>query len=86
MRQGQYARDQISLAMDFIGDALVETASSKSLFTRAAVVSLDLEHPIYDCIYLALAERKGWPLATADQKLADAAARLGTVKVQFVLS
>jgi predicted nucleic acid-binding protein len=32
---------------------------------RAAVI---LDHPAYDCIYLALAERRGWPFVTADER------------------
>ncbi|CAN5244632.1 hypothetical protein BH09PSE1_BH09PSE1_30420 [soil metagenome] len=28
------------------------------------------DHPVYDCVYLALATREGIPLLTADMKLA----------------
>lgn len=37
--------------------------------TDAALeLSLQIDHPIYDCLYLALAIRVGVPLITADQK------------------
>ena len=36
-----------------------------------------LAHPIYDCVYLALAERRGARLATADAKFAGVALKGG---------
>lgn len=44
-------------------DPLVE------LLPAAAGISLQLDHPAYDCFYLALAEREGAPLVTADKRL-----------------
>jgi predicted nucleic acid-binding protein len=43
--------------------------SSDSLIERAAVMALDLRHPVYDCLYLACAERCGARLVTADRRL-----------------
>jgi predicted nucleic acid-binding protein len=37
---------------------------------RALELSLELNHPLQDCIYLALAERLDAPLITADEKFA----------------
>jgi predicted nucleic acid-binding protein len=37
---------------------------------RALNLSLELNHPLQDCIYLALAERLDAPLITADEKFA----------------
>lgn len=37
-------------------------------------ISLDLDHPIYDCVYLACAEREDTALVTADKRLATAVA------------
>jgi len=37
---------------------------------RALKLSLELDHPLQDCIYLALAERLDAPLITADEKFA----------------
>jgi predicted nucleic acid-binding protein len=41
---------------------------------RALEMALSLNHPIYDCIYLACAEHFDAPLITADQRLCKAAA------------
>jgi predicted nucleic acid-binding protein len=40
---------------------------------RALNLSLELNHPLQDCIYLALAERLDAPLITADEKFASTA-------------
>ncbi len=42
---------------------------SQGLFVRASAIALDLDHPVYDCIYLACAEVEGVPLVTADRRL-----------------
>jgi predicted nucleic acid-binding protein len=42
----------------------------RDLWPRAAELMLALDHPIYDCLYLALAEAESCPLVTADDKLA----------------
>lgn len=41
----------------------------------AVKLSLELNHPLQDCIYLALAERLDAPLVTADGKFAEKAGR-----------
>ena len=42
---------------------------SQELFVRASTIALELDHPVYDCIYLACAEAEGVPLVTADRRL-----------------
>lgn len=44
-------------------DALIPL---EDLRLRALELSLELDHPIYDCFYLALAERERVPLVCAD--------------------
>lgn len=38
------------------------------LMTRAAAIAIALDHPAYDCFYLALAESLGDAVVTADRK------------------
>ena len=40
------------------------------LATSVAQAARQLDHPVYDCFYLALADREGVPLVTADTRLA----------------
>ena len=46
----------------------------EALSDEALEISLDLDHPIYDCFYLACAERADTGLVTADKRLAAAVA------------
>jgi predicted nucleic acid-binding protein len=39
------------------------------LAPRAVQIAVELDHPIYDCFYLALAERERVPLVCADDRL-----------------
>ena len=41
----------------------------------ATRIAIELDHPAYDCVYLALARRRGAPLVTSDQKLVTRLAR-----------
>lgn len=50
---------------------------------RALTLAIDLRHPIYDCFYLALAERENAPLVTFDETMI-AAARKAKIKVRRV--
>ncbi len=39
------------------------------LFVPALRIATIIDHPVYDCFYLALAERENAPLMTADERL-----------------
>ena len=47
----------------------LDLVPSTMLHQRALAIGLEIEHLIYDCLYLALAERLESPLITADQRL-----------------
>jgi predicted nucleic acid-binding protein len=42
---------------------------TEELLDDALSLAIELDHPIYDCFYLALAERERAPLVTADKRL-----------------
>lgn len=54
---------QISIVSSF-----VSTQSEAGLIPRAIEMALSLQHAIYDCVYLALAEQMDETLVTADEK------------------
>jgi predicted nucleic acid-binding protein len=54
---------------------------TEELAAAALRFALDLRHPIYDCFYLALAEREAATLVTADARLL-AVAKKAKVKVR----
>jgi predicted nucleic acid-binding protein len=58
---------------DATRDGTVQLADDEQLVTEAFLLALDLGHKVPDCLYLALAEREGCALATADRRLASLA-------------
>ena len=44
----------------------------EDIAAEATKLAVDLKHPIYDCFYLALAERERAPLSSADRRLVAA--------------
>ena len=49
-------------------DHLIRTVNETVLVPRALRLAIELAHPVYDCIYLALAEAAGDKLLTADRR------------------
>ena len=47
------------------------------LLQPAVRMALEIAHPVYDCLYLALALERGAPLASADTRLRQAARSCG---------
>jgi len=50
----------------------IRTVDETPLLPRALRLALDLAHPVYDCIYLALAEARDDDLLTADHRFIQA--------------
>jgi predicted nucleic acid-binding protein len=50
---------------------------SAVLLQSAARLAVELGHPVYDCLYLALALSHAAPIATADERLRQAAQQIG---------
>jgi predicted nucleic acid-binding protein len=49
---------------------------NEQLHERALALAVELNHPIYDCFYLALAERERVALVSADERLLRVAKRV----------
>ncbi len=67
-------RDELSeveaiLAARLLQRADIELEPMRRLLEPAARLALALDHPAYDCIYLALAEALSCPMVTADKRL-----------------
>lgn len=68
-RRGHIDRADAAAAVDTLRDAPIVVPFSMSQLAAAAVgLSLDIDHPVYDCFYLALAYRSGYPVVTADKR------------------
>lgn len=65
------------------GEAMVQTlplyfdrlVPTDALLVRAYALAHRLDHPVYDCLYLALAEQEAVSLITDDQRLLKAVSR-----------
>ena len=53
----------------------IHWANDEQYLTEALRLALELNHAAYDCMYLALAERLGTRLVTADMRFVSRAAR-----------
>lgn len=69
-------------ALQIAVDLIERLEPLEALATRALELASELEHPIYDCFYLALAERERAALVTADMRLLRASKRLRSVEVR----
>ena len=49
---------------------LIELFPADLLIERASHLAFEMDHPVYDCLYLACAGITGAPLLTADKRLA----------------
>jgi predicted nucleic acid-binding protein len=62
---------------DAAREGTIQLADDEQLITEAFLLAVELGHKVPDCLYLALAEREGCALATADRRLASFARSRG---------
>lgn len=67
--KGEFDQPQMVEALRFLGLAIPRFEPSRPLVSRALEIAVELSHSVYDCVYLALAEREEATLVTADKKL-----------------
>jgi predicted nucleic acid-binding protein len=65
-------------AIDLLIESGLDLRPSAPLLGRALALARRLRHPVYDCIYVALAQAEGATLITADQRLLARVARART--------
>lgn len=75
VRRGEYAPEDAAQALRALELSTLTLEPSRTLAVRAFELAHALDHPAYDCFYLALAERQRLPVITADRKLATSVTR-----------
>jgi predicted nucleic acid-binding protein len=70
VRRGLNSPDKARRAEAAVDSFEVALAPTGTLLGRAFELGLSLAHPIYDCVYLALALERELTLVTADRRLA----------------
>jgi predicted nucleic acid-binding protein len=68
-RRGELEPEQRQRIARHIAQAYDRLMPSSPLAERALAIAGTLDHPVYDCFYLALAEMEGGQLVTADRQL-----------------
>jgi predicted nucleic acid-binding protein len=63
--------------IDDLPDFFSRLYASRDLARTAMDLGFRLRHPVYDCLYLALAQREGCKLVTADEEFFRALKRRG---------
>lgn len=63
------AAEALAATLDAVADGVIALADDEALVQAALILALALHHKVPDCLYLALAEREGGLLVSADRKL-----------------
>jgi predicted nucleic acid-binding protein len=69
VRRDELSNEEALLAARLLQSADLELASTRSLMEPATRIAIELDHPAYDCITLALAAERDCPFVTADERL-----------------
>ena len=84
-RLGDLSRRDARECLALLLRSPVTLADSRGLVGLALQLSFELNHPVYDCVYLALAVRRSVPLVTADERLVSAARRQRKLAISVML-
>ena len=68
-RRGELAMGHALAAAQLLAGVDIELRPTRHLLESATRLAIDLDHPAYDCVYLALAVELGAPFVTADARL-----------------
>lgn len=69
VRRDELSKDEAILAARLLQGADIELLPTRSLLEAATSIAIDLDHPAYDCVYIALAAANDCRFVTADERL-----------------
>ena len=75
VHRGVLSKAEAEICFAALSLAPVRWTPTGQLAAEAMALALDLDHPVYDCVYLALAIARDLPLVTADRRLIATAQR-----------
>ena len=67
-RRNELSREEALLAARLLQTAAIELVPTRSLLAAATRIAIELDHPAYDCLYLALAIENDCRFVTADER------------------
>ena len=68
VRRKELTQDEARLAARLLQGTEIELLPTRSLLEQTARIAIELDHPAYDCLYLALATENGCRFVTADER------------------
>lgn len=68
-RINELGTDEALFAARLLAGAEMELVPMRLLFAPATRLAIALDHPAYDCVYIALAIERDCPFVTADERL-----------------
>ncbi len=68
VQRGELLKDEALLAARLLQGAEIELVPTRLLFEAATRISIEIDHPAYHCLYLALALEKKCQFVTADKR------------------
>ena len=66
VRREELSEDEARVSARLLEQADIEILPTRHLLGSATGLAIELDHPAYDCIYLALAIERDWQFVTAD--------------------
>lgn len=72
-----FAVQALEVLIDAVTDGTLRLVEDEDIVAAALLLALGLDHTVPDCMYLALAEREGAELVTADRRLGELARTRG---------
>jgi predicted nucleic acid-binding protein len=69
VQRGELSQEEALLAARLLQAAEIELMPTRFLMEAAMRVAIELDHPAYDCLYLAVAVDRDCRFVTADQRL-----------------
>jgi predicted nucleic acid-binding protein len=67
-RRNELSREEALLAARLLQTAAIELVPTRFLLAAATRIAIELDHPAYDCLYLALAIENDCRFVTADER------------------
>jgi len=76
------AVQSLDVLLQAIADGVVRLVDDERTIAQSLLLAVSRHHKVPDCVYLALAEREGASIATADDRLARLARSRGVTVLQ----
>lgn len=69
--RGELLREQAKAGLEVIGDSITRFVDERRHAPQALDLAMAISHPVYDCVYLVVAEAENAIYVTADVKFAN---------------